>query len=357
MNSIAESAVAGARPEYYIVKGEGYEYVIKRDGEGPHLLPRGVNREQIYNFILSDLRVCVFEATVGEMLEGVFGEPGHDVDKVDALSRSKSTPARKDPKPYKLRQVWKKERKANSRSNGHSLEPYCRLHARDKYKDGTPRGGKQKYRCPQCGKKEAAATVSARSVKGVHRSARKRVGKKGGDTWAVARAKHVAKVISRNPLCQTCGEHLRVYYRHQTARGATVTSWKCLVNKCRKSDNVRTVEDLSGDEVQNLVRAAVAKANGYDPQRQDDIVQELLTAFYEDETYPLKRLLDQKTIHEVARNQADQYQDKYKRLSLDAPVREENDGGQTYGDRLESPAMNPEEELMAKEVREANRED
>jgi hypothetical protein len=123
------------------------------------------------------------------------------------------------------------------------------------------------------------------------------------------------------------------------------------VNNCKKSANFKSVEELSGQELRRLVRAAVAKANGHDQQQRDDIVQELLTAFYEDETYPLKRLLDPKTIHEVIHNQADQFQDKYKRLSLDAPVRADKNSLQTYGDRLESPVMNPEEELMAREGR------
>lgn len=348
MNTAVKDAVAGVRPEYYIVKDEPYEYLIWRDTEGkPHVF-RSDNREQVYSKILSELRARVYEATAGEMVEGVFDEPRQRPNEFEPRRLPKSMFTKPEQESQEVEQICKEDRRRNSRFDGHSLEPYCPTHLRDKYRDGRTRGGKQKYRCPQCDRKEPAATTIVHPKKGAHRRYVQKHSSKNGSGWAIARAKHVSDVVSKNPQCETCGEHLRVFSRYKNARGATVTRWQCAVNGCQESDKIATVEELSGEELRQLVRAAVVRVNGHNPQQRDDIVQELIGAFLAGD-YTLKQLLAPKTIRAVIRGQADQYQDRYKRLSLDAPVRKDEGGGQTFADRLESPAMNPEEELMAKE--------
>lgn len=349
MNTAVRDAVAVMRPEYYIIKDEPYEYLIWRDAEERPRVFRGVNREQIYSKILSELHACVYEATAGEMLEGVFEEPRQRPNEFEPRRLPKSMFTKPEQKSQEVEQVRTEDRKRNSRFDGHSLEPYCATHLRNKYRDGKTRGGKQKYRCPQCERQEPASTTIAHAKKGAHRRDVQKQSSKNGGGWAIARAKHVLDVVSKNPQCETCGEHLRVFSRYKNARGATVTRWQCAVNGCQKSDKVTTVEELSGEELRQLVRAAVVKVNSHNPQQRDDIVQELIRAFLAGD-YTLKHLLDSKTIRAVIRGQADQYQDRYKRLSLDAPVHKHEGGGQTFVDRLESSEMNPEEELMAKEA-------
>lgn len=348
MNTAVSDAVAVVRPEYYIVKDEPYEYLIWRDAEGKPRVFRSTNREQVYSKILSELHAYVYEATAGEMLEGVFEEPRQRLDEFEPRRLPKSMFTKPEQESQEVAQVSKEDRKRSSRFDGHSLEPYCATHLRDKYRDGKTRGGRQKYRCPQCERKEPAATTSVHAKNGGHhQDVQKHSGKNGGG-WAIARAKHVSDVVSKNPQCETCGEHLRVFSRYKNARGATVTRWQCAVNGCQASNKVTTVEELSGEELRRLVRAAVVKVNSHNPQQRDDIVQELIRAFLAGD-YTLKQLLDPKTIRAVIRGQSEQYQDRYKRLSLDAPVRKDEAGGQTFADRLESPAMNPEEEFMGKE--------
>jgi len=349
MNTDVRDMVARVRPEYYIVKDEPYEYLIWRDADGKPNVFRSANREQVYGKILSELHACVYEATAGEMLEGVFEEPRQRPHEFEPRRLPKSMFTKPEQESQEVEQVCKDDRKRSSRFDGHSLEPYCPAHLRDKYRDGKTRGGKQKYRCPQCDRKEPAATTIVRAKNGAHRRNVQKHSSKNGGGWSIARAKHVSDVVSKNPLCGTCGEHLRVFSRYKNARGATVTRWQCAVNGCQKSNKISTVEELSGEELRRLVRAAVVKVNGHNPQQRDDIVQELIRAFLAGD-YTLKQLLDPKTIRAVIRGQADQYQDKYKRLSLDAPVGKDEGRGQTFADRLESQAMNPEEELMAKEV-------
>lgn len=349
MNTDVRDVTAGVGPEYYIVKDAPYEYLIWRDAEGkPHVF-RSANREQVYSKILSELQACVYEATAGEMLEGVFEEPRQRPNEFEPRRLPKSMFTKLEEESQEVEQVCKEDRKRSSHFDGHSLEPYCPAHLRDKYRDGKTRGGKQKYRCPQCERKEPAAKTIIHAKKGAHRRDVQKHSDKNGGGWAIARAKHVSNVVSKNPQCETCGEHLRVFSRYKNARGATVTRWQCAVNSCQKSNKITTVEELSGEELRRLVRAAVVKVNSHNSQQRDDIVQELIENFLARD-YTLKQLLDPKEIREVIRGQADQYQDRYKRLSLDAPVRKDEGRAQTFADRLESPAMNPEEELLAKEA-------
>lgn len=213
MNTVVGDAVAGVRPEYYIVKDERYEYLIRCDVEEHQLLFRGVSREQVYNIILSDLHVRVFEAAVGGMLDGVFGEPKRQSGKFEPRRRSKSMfpEPEQEAKPEKLKQSKKSTCKANSRFHGHSLEPYCQTHLRDKYKDGKTRGGKQKYRCPLCDRKEPAVVDLAQANKGVRR--RGGDGRRGANNganvrvspWRSAQAASVASKV-KNLIRQ-------VYYR------------------------------------------------------------------------------------------------------------------------------------------------
>jgi hypothetical protein len=363
MSTVVRDAIAEVRPEYYIVKDERYEYLIKRDGEGQQLLLRSVTREQVYNTILSDLHVRVYEAAVGEMLEGVFGEPRRQFGEFDRRPQPQSMfpePAKKV-QPEKLKQTGKKERKPDSHFDRHSLGPYCQTHLRDKYKDGKTRGGKQKYRCPQCDRKEPAITDLAQANKGVRRrgrgsrrSAHNGV-KAGGSPWLSAQAASVASKVKKNPKCVTCSERLRISGHHRTKDGTRTTYYKC-VNRCSQKKAEPDWMSWSGEQLEEHFRKVVEGVNSHDPQIRDDIVHAMVSALLE-RTRDFGELHERDVIKKFIKSQARHSQDKHDLLPLDAPLKRDEESGPTYADRLESHEMNPEEELMAKECREGETED
>lgn len=363
MNTAVGDAVAGVRPEYYIVKDGRYEYLIRRDVGEHQLLLRGVNREQVYNSILSDLHVRVFEAAVGEMLEGVFGKPKRQPGKFEPRPRSKSMfpEPEKEAEPEKVKQSNKSARKTNSRFDGHSLEPYCQTHLRDKYKDGRTRGGKQKYRCPLCDRKEPAIVDPAQANKGVrHRGGGGRRGASNGakvrvSPWRSAQAASVASKVKKNPKCLTCGERLRISGRHRSKDGTPTTYYKC-VNKCSQKKAEPDWRSWSGEQLEEYFRKIVERVNSHDPQIRDDIVHAMIASLY-DGTRDFGELHDRAVIKKFIKSQARHSQDKHDLLPLDAPLKRDEESGSTYADQLKSSVMNPEEELMAKEAREGERED
>ena len=363
MNTVLGEAVAGVRPEYYIVKDERYEYLIRRDGEGQQFLLRSVNREQVYNIILSDLGVCVFEAAVGEMLEGVFGEPKQRFGEFEPCQRPKSMfpEPEKEAELGRLKQARKNERKTNSRFDGRSLGPYCQTHLRDKYKDGKTRGSKQKYRCPSCDRKEPAVTDPAQANKGVRRRARgvrrgaSNGAKAGVSPWRSAQAASVASKVKKNPRCVKCGERLRISGRHRSKGGEATTYYKC-VNKCSQKKAEPDWVSWGGEQLEAHFRKVVEGVNSHDPQIRDDIVHAMVAALLEG-TRDFGELHDRNVIKKFIKSQARHSQDKHDLLPLDAPLKRDEEGGATHADRLESTMMSPEEELMAKEVREGERED
>lgn len=352
MNTVLRDAVTRVRPEYYIVKDERYEYLIKRDAESSRLLLRSVKREQVYNVILSDLHTCVYEATVGEMLEGTFGEPERRFGKFETRRQLKPMfpEASEEPKPEKLKQAAKKSGKTNIRFDGHSLEPYCQSHMRDKYKDGKTPAGKQKYRCPLCDRKEPAITDPAQANKGV-RSRRRGTNKgmkAGGSPWRAAQAASVASKVERNPKCVTCDERLRISGHHKNKDGATTTYYKC-INKCLQPRAEPDWKSWSGEQLEDHFRKIVEGVNSHDPQIREDIVHAMVAALLEG-TRDFGELHDRTVIKKYIKSQSQYSQDKHGLLPLDAPLKRDEEGGSTYADLLKSTAMNPEEELMAKEV-------
>ncbi|MGA9996694.1 MAG: hypothetical protein WBP93_14850 [Pyrinomonadaceae bacterium] len=362
MSTIVGDAVAKVRPEYYILKDERYEYLIRHDVDGHQLLLRSVNREQVYNIILSDLHVCVFEAAVGEMLEGVFGEPRRRFGEFEPRRRPKSIfpEPERDAEPEKLRPARKNKRKTNSRFNGHSLSPYCQTHLRDKYKDGKTTGGKQKYRCPLCDRKEPAIIDLAQANKGVRRRngggrrGASNGAKAGGSPWRAAQAASVASKVKKNPKCVTCGERLRIYGHHKNKDGTTTTYYKC-INKCSQKAEPDW-RSWSGEQLEEHFRKIVKGVNSHDPQICDDIAHAMVVALLEG-TRDFGELHDRRVIKKYIKSQSRHSQDKHDLLPLDAPLKRDEESGATYADQLKSTIMNPEEELMAKEARESERED
>lgn len=356
MNTFVNGMGAGSRPDYYIVRDERYEYVIKRDREGSHLLTRSLDREHTYNSILSDLKVSVCEATMGEMLEGVFGQPGCHAGKVNTSQQSELMQPVKEPE--KSEQVRQK-RTSKARFNGHSLEPYCQIHLRDKYRDGKTPAGRQKYRCPLCDRKEPAITDPAQANKGVRRrkagssrhSARKGT-KARVSPWRAAQAASVASKVKKNPKCATCGERLRISGRHRNKDGSTTTYFKC-VNKCSQPKAEPDWRSWSGEQLEEHFRKVVERVNGHDPQIRDDVVHAMIAALIE-RTRDFGELHHPKVIKKFINSQARLSQDKHDLLPLDAPMKRDEESGLTYADQLRSSGMNPEEELIAKEGRVTN---
>jgi hypothetical protein len=359
MSALREEAVAGARLEYYIVKDERYEYLIRRGVGGNQLLLRSDDREQVYNVILSDMHACVFEARVGEMLEGVFGAPMRRFGEFKPCQQPKSMfpEPENEAKPEKLKQAQKNERKTNSRLRGHSLESYCQIHLRDKYKYGKTPGGKQKYRCPSCDRKEPAVAVPAKANKVVRRrGGGARRGASNGakarvSPWRAAQAASVASKVKKNPKCVTCGERLRISGHHKNKDGATTTYYKC-INKCSQPKAEPDWRSWSGEQMEEYFRKIVAGVNGHDPQISEDVVHAMIAALLE-ETRDFGELHDHKVIRKFINSQARLSQDKHNLLPLDAPLKHDEESGTTYVDKLTSSVMNPEEELMAKEAGQA----
>lgn len=349
--------VARVGSEYYVVKDDGFEYLVKLDGNEQHFLLRSKDRKQVYASILLDVGVCVHEASAGEMLEGVFGEPKLSFGEFKPRKRPESML----PRPEKLKEVGKKESKSSSRFDGHSLETYCQVHLRDKYKDGKTRGGKQKYRCPQCDRKEPAVTDPAQGNQGVRRRMRgghvggaNKVVKRGSSPWQSAQAASVASKVQRNPKCATCGERLRIGGRHQRKDGTPTTYWKC-INRCPQ----RAEPDWkawSAEQLREHFLEVVRKVNGHNPQDTPDIAHSMVAQLLEG-TRSFGELHDPKVVRKFVTSISQLSQDKHALLPLDAPVNGNEEVGLTYADQLKSSTMNPEEELMAKEMAEGEKEE
>ena len=350
MKTVTKDGATGTRPEYYIVRDGGFEYLVRRDAAGQHLLLRSENREQVYTGILTDRGVCVYEATAGELLEGIFGEPKLRFGEYSPRER----PVSIFRGPEKIERAVKNERGSASQSAEQSSDDYCRVHLRDKYKDGKTRGGKQKYRCPMCDRKEPAVTDPSQANRGVRRRVggtrtrgKNRVAKRGSSPWQSAQAASVASKIKKNPQCASCGERLRVGGRHRLKDGTRTTYWKC-INKCPQ----RVEPDWKswGDEqLREHFIEVVRRVNGHSPQDTPDIAHSMVAALL-DHTRDFGELHDPKVVRKFVNSIRRLSQDKHGLLPLDAPVKPDEDGGQTYADRLVSPTLNPEEALLAKEV-------
>jgi hypothetical protein len=356
MKTITGDRAATAGSEYYIVNDGGFEYLVKNDRDGRHLLLRSTDRKKVYAGILLNEGVCVREASAGEMLEGVFGQP--------KLSFGDFEP-RKRPEamflvPPKPKEAGKKEGNSRSGFDGRSLEAYCQVHLRDKYKDGKTRGGKQKYRCPLCDRKEPAITDPSQANRGVRRRAgvgrvrgTKKAAKSGGSLWKSAQAASVASKVKRNPKCAACGERLRIGGRHRRKDGTLTTYWKC-INKCPQ----RAEPDWkvwNAEQLREHFLEVVRKVNGHSPQDTPDIAHSMVTHLLEG-TRSFGELHDPKVVRKFINSITRLSQDKHALLPLDAPVRRDEKAGLTFADQLETAAMNPEEELMAKETAEGERE-
>jgi hypothetical protein len=110
--------------------------------------------------------------------------------------------------------------------------------------------------------------------------------------------------------------------------------------------SARDVHDLHVLDPQRAERLAVIVAGLFRPvgrRRQHD--DALL-----DRTRDFGELHDPKVVRKFVNSIRHLSQDRHGLLPLDAPVRPDENNGQTYADRLASPTLNPEEALLAKEV-------
>ena len=291
------------RPEYFIVEDDHHEYLVKRgDGKQAYLI-RARTREQIYYAILTDLYAPVFEATPGQLLEAMLGEPqsllGSKVERFKEESRAK----RLFPEPVQLEiQI---EAPYKSRGSGVTSD-FCRIHDIQKHKDGFAKGGVQKYRCPKCIKR----------------------GKGSQPSISYSRAARTARKVTKNPKCSTCGERLRVKGRHRNAQGSITTYWKCTVNRCPQ---IQIPVD-PGKVLLAEVTARVRKANGFDPQLREDIIGEILKDISGGKI-KLEQV-DKELIKGYATFESRLQSNKYHDVSIDQP-KGGNEGGLTLKDTLE----------------------
>jgi hypothetical protein len=347
------------RVAYFIVKSEDErEYVVRVEEGNQTILLRSAPgegqtaRERSFDVILEDLHAAVYEATPEQLIEAAFGEPQWKYDedvvdgggfrfvpKADRLFREPPEPGPgKTKKEKSLRAV--KEPAPDD-------PPICARHNRPMHKNGvSKRTGQQQWRCSRCvvenkGKPRGGARKTAPESD-------------SGDSWAHARAAHVSKVVKKNPKCATCRERLRIKGRHRNKDGTESVYYFCAVNGCAETGHgspKRRGERLPDtfEEVVELVRKKVARMRGYHPQDFDDIVQEVALDLWQRKLKP-KDLDDRERMRNYIHSQTRHSQDKFERPSLDAPLREDEERGQTYADRLESATPSPEEELLAKEV-------
>lgn len=150
-------------------------------------------------------------------------------------------------------------------------------------------------------------------------------------------------------------EHLRISGRNTNKDGARTTYYKC-INKCSQPKATPDWRSWSGEQLEEHFRKVVKGINSRDPQISDDIVHAMVTALLEG-TRDFGELHDRNVIKKFIKSQARHSQDNHELLPLDAPVGREEESGPTYADRLKSTVMNPEEELIAKEIDEDETED
>jgi hypothetical protein len=350
------------RVTYFIVKSEGSrEYVVKvEDGKPSPLLraaPAPDNcqtaRERSFDAILEDQHVAVYEATPDQYIEATLGEPvwKYDEDKnEDDSFRFLPKPERlftppPEPEPQKPKGgkslTPAKEPTANE-------TPICAEHDRPMRNNGVGRGGKRLWRCATC-----VSEHKGRPRGGQRRPAPE---SNNSDSWAQARAAHVAKVLRKNPKCETCGQRLRIKGRHRNKDGTESVYYFCAVNRCQETgheapNSRRNRLPDTFEEVLDLVRKKVTRMRGYHPQDFEDIVQEIAFDLWQHKL-TLTDLNDRERMRNYIHSQTRHSQDKFDRLSLGAPVPGKNgeDSKETYAERLKSAGPTPEEELIAKEV-------
>jgi transposase-like protein len=262
--------------------------------------------------------------------------PKHGQKQKDGINKKTGRQTYKCPKCTAERMTTVEEMTQTPTPDADDMPPKCPEHNVTKVKDGHKRGGARRWRCLVCNPRVREGTPRAAC----------------GQLSGLA-AYHAAKVKD-HPLCETCSEHARIEKRIVRAEdGATIIYWTCTVNGC-KQVHAPTVKELPVEEIERRITGAVAQANGHDPQNRSDIVNELIRRLLAKEI-TLTQVTSRTTVREVAKEISSLYQDKYGKdspLPLDAPMpgKDGDDSKKTYADQLESRGMNPEEELIAKEV-------
>lgn len=421
MTSAPAAPAAVARPEYYIVKEEAYEYVVRFGPEREQtLLARAEDRAQVWDAILTDLRAVVYEAAPGLLLERALGAPSRqfggfvprpaprqlfsepempkavqaDDPAADFCSKHqqrkhKNGKNRRGDQVYiceecrkenvgkprggarvNLPRDWhprkpngvashRKGQKAGTHPGSHRSRhpasvatprrpapadpeaPVCQKHGVRKRRDGKDQTGKQKWRCNLCSRENTGKLRGGAEVK------------PAGDSWAKARAVHVAMTVSKNPKCKTCKERLRVSGRHRRADGGESVYYHC-INECADTGHSTPGK---GDRLPNnfedvlpIVRDVIARLNGHHPQDREDIVQQVSQDLWSG-VLKMKDLKDRERMRGYIRAQTRHSQDKYERPPLDAPLKEGEGGGLTFADTREAPDdSNPLSMLEAREA-------
>lgn len=379
MKTSTAPANTAKRPAYYITKsgkaGDDHEYLFRMDESGPKYLIRSRNRADTLDTILTDMHARVYEAADRrQLIEALFGEAvwkyGSDEDGYEyefGVSPEWLYPEEKEEEP----------KAAQAQSETAFVEDpaasFCQKHELKKHKNGKDRSGAQVYLCPRCRKEStgkprggARRVRDGRSLEPVCEihGQKQKAGVKGGKQRykcakcigkgrVVKRPRGANDITANDPYskCGTCGAKLDVAGYRKDAAGNRLSAYYRKCNKgCPRDLRVPLGQTaLPGEELTAFVTKQVAAVNGHDPQLRGDIVNELIQDHL-DGKLTFEQLSDRPTIKRYAKSQARHYQDKFERLSLDAPVRPDEEDSQTFADM--EPATddtNPHAQLEAKE--------
>jgi hypothetical protein len=307
----AKDKPEGESLEYFIVKDEHHEYLLKREGGKQTFLLRAETRQQLYDVILADMYAPVYETTPGQMIEAAFGEPewhyGDGFKPAPHAARLFPEPPKAEPKPKPEKAVptakKKHHRRRHADPNGR-INPHCPIHNCQKRKNGSSKTGKQLWRCGCCYSKKPAATEQgsqARRVKGYKQVPAK-----------------------KRPCCIQCHGTM---HSHGWYKGI-IRKWfcsSCKIEVLASTPPKKIKSEDRGEELTEYVRAHVTHANGHDPQLRDDIVQELVTDILAGKL-TRKDVEKRETIKRYAYSQKRLSQNRHRDVSIDQPLGGEENG-------------------------------
>lgn len=295
--------------EYFIARDDHHEYLVKREGGKQTFLLRAENREQVYNAILRELYVPVYEMTAGQMIEAALGKPqlhnGDGFTSEPPAKRLFPEPPKSEPGKKAKQRPSGKRRQGGRQADPHGrVDPFCPIHKCEKRKNGKSKSGQQLWRCGLCHDGKPAVTRRSASA---HRT-------RG--------YKHVP--AEERPCCVKCH---RAMHSHGWYKGI-IRRWfcsPCKVEVLASTPPKKTKPEDRGEELEAFVRERVTRTNGHDPQLRDDIVQELVTDIVAGKL-TRKDVESKGIIRRYAHSQERLRQNRHRDVSIDQPRDGDEDG-------------------------------